>query len=1663
MTKKIALVLATVLLSGCTTLECGWRAFDRGNYSSAEEIAALNMAKDPMNADVYRLTAQTQLARGNADAATKAAEFAVSLDPTSVKGARILRNTYKSNGDWASYCNEVARSRKAGAWADLKADDTTSIQTATSELLKTGAPEAWPCYEALKDMGESTDTLPELTASRRAYADKLAKKGFLKDAIDLMDTSEFEDDNKLTAAEYEYFRLERQNAATRLRTYVAQAPNDETRCLKAAQVAQNANDWFLADEILAGAPTPNTLLPRAYAKLHTGHADEAQALLNQWFADDHAEADIQNTTQTLIRMGFVEQAAIAAEQWKTGTTQARFNLADTFDQSFASNHAKAIVEQAAELAQDDPQTCAKAANWYQRHQAVPEAVRWSEKAMSLGYDNADFTLNLCRLYAQNRDFMALQRQSDAYIASNSDKVRAQCEIAQIYADNSDFDRALKLLEPGASQDQLNASCDALYINSLLSTSQLEKLYQHLLPRTQKGELSNTALARQFSNNPAANAQFTAALEPVLVSGSQTEKIEALRMTAEYAHDQLENESRADEALTQLAELSPTSVIFAEIVNFYKTRSAYDKAKRYAQMWIERFPNDAAAQRALGRIELSQNQFSAATQAYRQFFMLSSDKVSAFRTTSEELSANHPAEGFDATQRLYDEYCQSNTADPVMTGMFGEIALNEAKRAKNLDPVRARTLDELGEQMLEKAINTSQDANLRIQLGNSLVTRHHKHTLATKAFAQANQDKAYNDTARLNHLQACLQAPDSPCSDKQMSNILAGFSEKANWIAIIDVLHNAQRMDLAQPHYQVALASNDFKARSEALNELVDLALEQEDIKSIDTYLDTFEKAAPNNASAHTQLAQIQLKLGRWDEVVKQLTWLQAVRPDARENLDLAFKLSRRAPDNPNAQALYQNFVRSADGVSHRLQWLGEIHQTYGLKTEAIQDYKRAEAASPVELPETQLKILLLAIEMSDEQTTQDYLNKLELSSLWNHTTLQKIADAYVNNGNILEAQKYMRTAQQMAPESTSHKSIKLNMALNSQKAGLIMTTIDEAMQPTAIDVIQPLIEHGAYLDAIETVDKYAEAHDFASATYALMKLKPQYTLVRGPNDYDQKLAAYAKTAAISLDAPKSFVPDQTTPEALINQALANGDAPEALRRFATSTLNARATADATARLAAAGFAREALDIAIPRLESLTKDKTQNPQACAKLAIVVKALAPEQTRFDEVAKHLADDELAFIPAETLAKTGLFLPKSATWLDEHTPIAYDALLNTAMIYAKNHANEADAIHAFVGDAIQHHDTRAALWLSYSRHAVENGFLNEALSAIDHAAAIEPDSAYVQHRRAAILDQMARYDDAVKALEKGESLTPNATTYWQDALTATPNAAARFKNAVVEHQRAIAPNAITTLMNELDAKLTAESFDEAAEIAQKLYDNSDMARVQNIVERFNQAKHVEKLPACYTQDDNAATWLIKAYQAVQDQHIDQAAVNFHEAAKRSLWPNDVYQKAFEIIATQGSKEDLDQIARLAETNMTRSPAPALLKAVVFASKNDEQGTKSAMAQAISLSRAPEDTLARALFYANTPQEAQLLIKAVDQFSPKQAAIALNAELKNHDLSTLNAKKANDLLNIMDSLAKTTFIPVTHQDKLAELCQIAGQTERQKQLTNAADALKLIGETHD
>lgn len=1724
MRKSIAFILAAMTLASCTSLASGWKALSRGDYSGAREIAAFNLAKDPMNAEVYRLTASTYLAEKRPDEATRSAKFAVMLDETNAEASALLQKAYAAGKDWGGMCDEVERASRNGAIHTSNEQLHDLWHEGAAALLSKGQAEGWSCFQALRDANADVSRLPEPSASRRAYANALVRRGRFSEAIALLETSTDPYDSLLSVSAIHYKRFEREPARRALRQWVEDKshPDIANRLEAASETAQNGRDYEMADEILNHLNDPEHALDHAIVKLHLGQKEEARSYVQTWFSVSRETESYLSGLNALLMLGFPDLAWEGCEHASFRTDDTWFAVADAFSAYGFSSNARHAVETFAESHRDQADACMDAAAWFTRHRYLGEAIRWSERALHLGTEDAAFTRTLLDLYGQTRDFRSLQRGAAAYLVTQTTRPQeARCEVAQIYFKYNDTARAFDLLSEAAKSGDLEPTCDNLYLKLLQKNQQYETLYALLEKKVESGSMTRLKMAAWFETSAQTEKEFKQSLAPLRTDTAEAGfRRDAEYLAASYAWDILGQEKEADEALGQMLKATDNlSSSFDMAASFWMSRKQYDKALAYARQWHERHPSEAKVHLFTGTLQLRISHYNEAAQSFDTYVDMAPKRRSAIATVMNEYkTAKAEDEAFAWFLDTYTRMTEASPADSELLSLYAETLLNESIRLTPRSPSRAQSLKDEALSTYDTLITQDSDNSRIVNYGQAL-QRQDQYALACRAYDKAQNSKPYTESIRLSHIKACLK---SGCDDPKLRHLLSGLTDASKWTTALSLLREANRLDLAQSHFEAELVSSNAERRTSALNELITLSLELGNPQMISEALSRFEAVSPAQPQTRTALFQAATRLSNWDEAVRHLTFLIQNRPDTRETFEHAVRLSRLVPERSDVQKLFKTMTLFAEGSPHRLQWLAESYENLGLHPEALHHYLLADAASPVAQEQLQFHILLMSISLGQSETTAQYRERIEKSALWNHERIYQLSRAYEAADDLQNAYALLTKAIELAPENVTYRSHHLQQALRSRNTGLIMNALSEAIRQPTAEVMMPLVDEKAWLDAMDAIDQFLAIGQYDMATASLIWIEQPYIQRYGQHAYMRKLMEISANAvqfaqdaettlsrkALESEHPEdslAYLPNvldgkiwanalirhQTSDTALgsllnlldirrsamsanarnvfdqdvyntlvaesgtdtglsdlyaerfgilpgVSQAIRNAISGkqyvDAARKLSLAPLDTHDYARSLAELAAYGYFKEALDMAKKRYESvLPEDRPQ-------LALIRLMLGEQSPQLDEALAELDLRTLQAIPADSLAR--ILHASSLKRLFQTTPVtAYDTLIHAACRHAVLYPDDAARFHALIREAILSHPIQSSLWLSYSRRALNEGFTQEALEAIQHAEMMLPDNALVQYRKAVILDQSGQPNEAMEALNRGMLRATNVVHYLQEARTAALQSSYALRETIANHQLSISPHQIQPKLDLLETLLMKKDFPGAADLAESIYNSADIARTESVVSLFKRHQALTSLPAIYTSGQASSAYRATAYLEFEQKNVSSAATAWHEAAKRALWPLDVYREALETIYTSDDKEALEQIAQLTMQTLPHAPEGYLWQSIVLFQKNHTDTAIQWLEDACRHAENAVPVLAKVMLYSpESSQEKILSLVAQKRIDLSTLKSAIVDEIQAYGAPDSEAK-AKRALALLEALEPSHFVPYKNAFPLSQSANLCGQ----------------------
>ena len=1078
-------------VSGCTGLEAGWKAFRSGDYDAAQRHAIAALAEEPRNPEVYHLVANTALKRGQYDSALKSAEFAHALDGGTLESERLIREVCAAKRAWGCVCESGLRSLEHGF--ELDASDEAYFREGYAALLSRGTGEGYGCYRALGD-----ETLEGIDGVKSAYALGLEAQGLTQEALAIEETVS-DPEVSILRVSRRLFALQRsEEAAEKLRAYVALEGDSEARISAAADVCEDYRAWGLGAEILENSRVSLNKVRRAVMLRRGFRAEESDTLLKSHFASARSVSEVRKETKILLEAGYADTAA---EAFLTCSECARdvdlaFELSDELARYGQFSSALQILSELGDQFEADGRVQVRLFKWYREYQYYSQALLASERAVKQG--SGDFEFHVARLqnYVDSRDILGFERESKAWLSTfEAPALDARRELAKLESKRSNWGGVLSVLEPAAQAEVLKGEARTLYFDALSHVKEYAALDKAL--DRHGADIAPLARAKYFFT-PETESLFLKSVHPLL-SGSVSEKIDGELVIAEYYLRVKEDDEKAKASVERVLTVTERSSYgFERVVAFTNQFGLDEEARVYGRQWLETYSSEDKPYTVLGELYLRHKLFEEASEVYTAYVGKQSDKYWALRFVYQTYGRfNASDSGLSWLEGICAPVLASGLdADYLLALTESRLESYRGMRSKDAEMAALLRLEVIRgfEQLL--AVRPEKALSFAADLGSI-----EAYESASKAYDRAaTQEIEWRIDQRIHRVKMALRAGRDRDHIQSIVKFADGNSEATFKLA--SMLEVEQGLSYGIAVLETQLSAEKADDREKAYSYLSAWALANGDFSRVRQYSARVEETSVNHADIRLKCAKSAMDMHDWDEAVRHLTWLQATRPDARDVLEAQLELARRAPDHVGAQKLFTTTLEGAEGVYHRLEWLSESFEQYGDKVRALHYAEKAYDVLTVDRPSLKLRLIGLylhsgALEDERRDRVDTLVSSLRGTSVWNATQLVKLSEQANEAGYYDQAQLWMEEAIDKSPDSRVLRQQRLEMALDSESLGLMALSLEAAAAPPAADVLGLLESRGAMQEAFHALDTYAQNGEYVLALSGLLRLLPEYVQGRG--------------------------------------------------------------------------------------------------------------------------------------------------------------------------------------------------------------------------------------------------------------------------------------------------------------------------------------------------------------------------------------------------------------------------------------------------------------------------------------------------------------------------------------------------------------------------------------
>ncbi|MBQ9242198.1 MAG: hypothetical protein IJ165_03065 [Proteobacteria bacterium] len=1128
---RLVAVLSALILSSCTGMDAGWKAQRSGDYETALKYAVAELAKNPQDPEVYRLIAATSISRGQYESAVKSAEFASALDGGSERSERLLREAYAARKSWAELCDAGLRAVSAGH--PLDEADRAWFEAGYSALAGQGG--AYGCLKGLEKLGASVADGERVSA---AYAEAIAGQGRNREAFEIEDALSDHRASKLNASKRLYALGEATQARERLSAYVGLGPEGkEHRISEAVSVCEAYHDYALEAELLAESSEGAISVARGIALRRSFDAEGADAVFAANFArPDRDKAQAGADIRRLMDAGYPETAAQAFLTCASCRSDVEMNF-EVADLLYGAGQMDAVHEMMTDIGErgsTDGALQVRIFEWYQQRGMPSQALISAERAVKAGVKDEAFLSARLEAYLDSRQIRNFEREASAWIESEeAPAANVRTNVARLEAKRYNWQGILDVLAPAVEADALGREGRSLYIKALNA----QKMYPELYEALEKYDPNMDPLKRaDYFYAPESEAEYKKCLEK-LFAGSTSDKIEAEIASARYALVFKSDAETWRRGYARAIELGGgSSLIYERIVESSRGLDQVEDAIEFAKRWRDLYPQKPKPYSVLGRLYLTAHDTKSAGQAYADYVSLQGGDVKALRECVLEYSRfGESVAGADWAATIAERADHLNSAEhQEVLAEARMMAWQGMRGSADAEPYRQGAIDGY-----LRAVRLMPEKGLTYA---DVLSRLDALDAAETAYAAADKKSvtwnAGDRVARAKGLIA-LKRPDS-----EIRNAVNTVSGGKDTFAMTDMLEAEQSLGYGENILKALLTDESVATRGKAYDWLVRIAMNSGELSKVGEYSKILEAQAPNNADVRLKIANAMMQVRSYDEAVRHLTFLQTVRPDARDVLDAQMLLARRAPENAGAQALQETAFSAARGRFHRLDWISQNFEKFGDYAHALEYAEQAYYSTTVVNRALQLRLLRLYLKAGkvgqEEGVSRDrgfagILEDVRQSAAWSVANIRDLAEVAQDAGYTELSQSWFAEAVSHAPSDVSLKQRRLELALASEQDGLIANSLEQAVELPMANVLDPLSKYGAKMDIFDAIDLFAENGEHALAAKALWDVFDDYVESRGIVDARRALETYSDAAWQGVPANRAAVAERLVSLSLMGE------------------------------------------------------------------------------------------------------------------------------------------------------------------------------------------------------------------------------------------------------------------------------------------------------------------------------------------------------------------------------------------------------------------------------------------------------------------------------------------------------------------------------------------------
>lgn len=1127
--KPFVVCTLTSILCACAGTGAAWRAYEAKDYEEAKKQAAYALMSEPQNPEVYRVIALTHIAQGNYPQAVSAAKLGASFSNNSAENVAVLQSAYEHAQDWPAFCDLERLRAASGSTRNFDAELYTKASRGAAFQNQAAA---YGCYERLAQNNESVRKSSEFERSASAYAELLAQNGHYRAAIDLVKALDNSEYKHLQAARYHYALREFEEASRGFDAYVSTAKDQDQRGKNAEAVA----DFYASQRQYAPAlkyyaqsqrsSASHKRLKLAISNRDAAQLDEALGLIE---ADNTLDAlQYEDLAKTLANSGYADKGASLLERALIAHPQSaalKLQLATMYDQIGDVAKRESLLAAWAQEEQNKKKTAEQIFYWYEARKSWPQARATGERRVLMGEVELKFLMALAQVYAQTKDFEAMDRMLDKAVnVAQNDKERANAtrlEAARIAQKYYSWQKSISYLLALQASEPQNKDAAWLLAKAYEHNQEDELAYKTLLTWAKASDKEPEALleiAGQY-DNLAQHDYFERSMAQLL--GKSTLQTQAHLLNAQHALRLGDEELALKSSQAAVDASEDKAQGYENVINHLDQSIGSRKlALIMAHKAVAFSPFAPKPYYTLAELQILSQENGSFYDSLTKYVANSLDKAQATQSSIMLLSRfSRQAQAQDWVNATTTQYAQDSAMNLVLGDYYTTLAAAQAP-----DSVQAFAYAGQAHDAYTQFIQKSQDQTAIQNLGVSQEARG-EHDMALAAFTKARSLGELSAISQSYEIFALLESGHDKEAQKNISAFAKDQSDVAQVLTLSQELSNRNFSAQAGPLYERLLSADSPAQRSIAYRRVISLAIDNGERQKVEQISERYASKKPLTMEMLEDLFHTWLQIEDWPKAIDIWEQMETLRPGSAQLLSKLLTIHAVEGENGLTAPILKRYLESSPLLAPSLAQIGEFYDLRGQNREALEYYTRSLAISQFPSSGVLRRALHLTLVLGNTDAAPALIEKLKAIGAWDLETILATSQDYHQTQDPQQAQNLIQEAFAQHPKSLELHTLRIDQAFQSgnnvQALSFAQNYLAQGL-PTAV-LIDILARNNAIDEALSLLDSLQMDADFDVALNKTLQYDAEIAQQRGNAALVMELRSLAQDARYSLPAYQKLV------------------------------------------------------------------------------------------------------------------------------------------------------------------------------------------------------------------------------------------------------------------------------------------------------------------------------------------------------------------------------------------------------------------------------------------------------------------------------------------------------------------------------------------------------------